>query len=154
MKNKCGSCTLCCVLLEIREKNSPPLERCPDCLMNICCTCYDERPEECKNFNCSWVLDGNAHADLRPDKCHIIFENLSETIVFATLDPNHIIDDLIISQIKSFQRSGSSVFLQTFKGKPQIHLAESATGKQNHKLFRAKGLRSKQSVFFAHGSLF
>lgn len=127
---ECGSCTLCCVLLEIRDKQSPPLEVCSDCVLNIGCTRYDSRPEDCINFRCSWLLDDDAHADMRPDKCHIIFENLSETIVFATLDPNYIIDNLIIGQIQAFQRSGSSVFLQTFKGKPQIHLTEGATGNE------------------------
>jgi hypothetical protein len=127
---ECGSCTLCCVLLEIRDKQSPPLERCPNCNLTVGCNIYDNRPEDCRNFNCSWRLDNNAHADMRPDKCHIIFENLSEDIIFGTLDPNYIIDDLIIGQIRAFQNSGSSTVLQTFKGKPQICLTKGANGDQ------------------------
>jgi len=125
---ECGECTLCCVLLEIRDKQSPPLEVCPDCNLNVGCIRYDSRPEDCVNFNCSWKFDDNAHEDMRPDKCHVIFENLSEHIVFATIDPNYIISDLVMKQIAAFQRSGNSVFLQTFKNKPQIFLTEGANG--------------------------
>jgi len=135
---ECGECTLCCILLWIVEKNSFPLERCSDCDLNKGCTVYDNRPEECKNFNCSWRLDNNAHADMRPDKCHIIFENLSEDIIFGTLDPNYIIDDLIIGQIRAFQNSGSSIVLQTFKGKPQIYLTQGATGSEVYQFIQEK----------------
>jgi hypothetical protein len=75
---------------------------------------------------------------MRPDKCHIIFENLSEDIIFGTLDPNYIIDDLITGQIRAFQNSGSSIVLQTFKGKPQICLTQGATGSEVYQFIQEK----------------
>jgi hypothetical protein len=120
---ECGECTMCCWLIEIKAKNSPPLQHCANCDPSKRCKDYENRPEECRGFQCSWSLDDNAHESLRPDKCGVLFENVNESIVLGLVAPDREVDDYIMAQIRSFQRSGSSVVLHTFKGKPTIFCA-------------------------------
>lgn len=121
---ECGNCTMCCWLIEIKAKNSPPLQYCISC--NPCkgCKDYENRPAECGGYQCSWSLDDNAHESLRPDKCGVLFENASKDVVLGLVAPDREIDDYIMAQIRSFQRNGSSVVLHTFKGKPIIFCTE------------------------------
>jgi len=122
----CGPCTICCRLLECRTFGSPINEWCKHCDQG--CTIHPDRPEECRNFNCAWKLDDNAHPNLRPDKCHVVFEALSEDVVLATLDPEYPISDLVLAQVRAFLFHGSSVVFQAFEGKPRIYLSDGATG--------------------------
>jgi hypothetical protein len=117
---ECGECTMCCWLIEICAKDSPPLQHCTSCNLGKGCRDYKNRPVECKGFQCSWSLDGNAHESLRPDKCGVLFENVNENTVLGLVAPDRKIDDYIMAQIQSFQHCGSSVVLHTFKGKPII----------------------------------
>jgi hypothetical protein len=111
---------MCCWLIKIKARNSPPLQYCLDCDPGKGCKDYKNRPLECRGFQCSWLLDNNAHESLRPDKCGVLFENISENIVLGLVAPDHEVDNYIMGQIQSFQRNGSSVVLQIFKKKPII----------------------------------
>lgn len=124
---ECGGCTACCELLEIRETNSPVGKMCRYCVDR--CTIYERRPDECRNFNCAWKLDGRAHKTMRPDLVHIMFENLSEDVVLGTMDPKYEINALITAQINAFLRRGSSVVIQAFEDNLRMYLKEGADEK-------------------------
>lgn len=109
---ECGECTLCCQLLEIKETESNVCENCKHVIPDKGCTIYISRPQECRNFQCSWSLHKQAHKNMRPDKCHMIFENINENIVLGTLDPNYKLNDLLMAQIQAFQQAGNSIVLQ------------------------------------------
>jgi len=75
---------------------------------------------------------------MRPDKCHVVFENINENIVFGTLDPNYRASKLVNKQIKAFVSNGSSVVLQAFEVKPRIYLTKGATAPQVWKFMQEK----------------
>ena len=71
MKNRqCGACTVCCNILEIPTLQKPPRKTC----QNVCfngCGIYDERPTECRTFQCLWS-EGYTGEGQRPDKSGIM----------------------------------------------------------------------------------
>ena len=52
----CGSCTLCCKVMRIRELDKPPGEWCPHCAIGKGCKIYDSRPEDCRIFYCGYLI--------------------------------------------------------------------------------------------------
>ena len=92
----CGSCSLCCKLIAVRELNKAPGLWCAHARPG--CKIYGtpERPASCGVFNCAW-LERVPHAvgdklalpdSLRPDRCHVVLTGLvgGEGIV-AHVDP-------------------------------------------------------------------
>jgi hypothetical protein len=65
----CKGCTLCCKLLSVEELNMPPLVWCPKCDTKQGCTIYADRPTECRQFFCEFLLDGSMGAHWKPSRC-------------------------------------------------------------------------------------
>jgi len=106
---ECGECTLCCLHLNIPDTNSKEGELCKYCDENVGCKIYDNRPECCKVFECCWKQMGEAHIDLRPDKCGVLFEKWTDNVIVGSLE--NIPSDLVLRQISYFQAEGISVVL-------------------------------------------
>jgi len=99
-KRECGDCTLCCTLLGVRTLDKAPNVTCKHCLDK--CTIYPTRPDECKDFNCSWLL-GKIPQYFKPNECHVMLSGLQDDIqaqlgkgieidreiVVVYVDPNH-----------------------------------------------------------------
>jgi len=105
----CGSCTACCKLLNIPETDSKPGEYCKHCYPGFACRIYNERPESCKIFECAWKQMENAGEELRPDKCGVLFEKWSDTVMVGTTEDK--LSDLILHQIDFFKGEGISVLM-------------------------------------------
>jgi hypothetical protein len=56
-----------------------------------------------------------------------MFEGVSQDVVFGTVNPSRPVTNYGVNQIWAFAQTGSSVVLQSFKGKPEIFLAEGHT---------------------------
>ncbi len=97
----CGSCSLCCRLVEIAELQKPPDRWCdhasrptPD---SGGCQIYANRPEACRSFKCLWLNDENRRPELRPDRVHIVFapgfvsfsDGRTEESISAHVDPGY-----------------------------------------------------------------
>jgi hypothetical protein len=70
-QRKCGRCTKCCSVIEVREISKPGQQTCP----NECadgCAIYATRPKSCRDFSCNW-LRGEGVDEERPDKLGIFF---------------------------------------------------------------------------------
>lgn len=74
----CGECRACCVVLgfEARPEESaftkPAGTPCP----HLCpsgCAIYAQRPPVCARFQCAWLQTPTLPADLRPDRCGVLF---------------------------------------------------------------------------------
>lgn len=65
----CGSCTLCCKVLGVREIDKLSGEWCRHAVSKRGCAIYADRPETCRTFRCLW-LDGLTGDDDRPDRVH------------------------------------------------------------------------------------
>ena len=53
---RCGTCTLCCKLLTIEELGKPNGQWCPHCVKGRGCAIYSDRPNECRGFQCGYLL--------------------------------------------------------------------------------------------------
>jgi hypothetical protein len=51
----CGTCTMCCKLLEIDVLKKPRGVWCTHCNPKSGCTIYETRPEPCRSFNCGYL---------------------------------------------------------------------------------------------------
>ena len=68
----CGHCTLCCKLLEIKQVASPRGEWCRHCDVGVGCRVYAERPSECREFNCGYLLWSGAGEHWYPARSKMI----------------------------------------------------------------------------------
>ena len=123
----CGDCNLCCKLLETHDVPSKIGTYCEHC-SDKGCGIYNERPKECSTYQCMWTMMPAKFAtiDLRPDNCGIIFDRQSEDVITARIEEDKKIDDLLMGQIRSFNKEGFSVLV--FRGNERKHfLAEGFT---------------------------
>jgi hypothetical protein len=59
----CGKCSLCCKVLGIGELAKPAGSWCTHCRPGkVGCLIYEDRPSECRTFNCLWLT--NAELDV------------------------------------------------------------------------------------------
>ncbi len=68
---ECGSCGLCCKVMAIRELKKPAGTWCKHWGKGIGCTIYATRPQECKGFNCIWLVS-KAPPSFFPKTCKAV----------------------------------------------------------------------------------
>lgn len=68
----CGTCTLCCKVMAITELNKPVGKWCPHCKPGVGCTIYGTRPNECRTFNCMWLMDSRLHEGWKPSNSKMV----------------------------------------------------------------------------------
>lgn len=68
----CDECNICCILPSVKAFDKPIREPCKFLCDN--CTIYDNRPDECKSYECAWLHGLFAEDDLRPDKCGLLID--------------------------------------------------------------------------------
>jgi hypothetical protein len=82
--NACGSCTACCVLLDVKSIEKPANTPCS----HLCaegCGIYASRPKECRDYSCYWLESRTNALEMRPDQLGVIIEinetNLGKAVV-------------------------------------------------------------------------
>ena len=125
---KCEECTMCCELLEIKELKKPAFTMCKFCKNG--CSIHGSHPEECKKFECAYLQMENVNINLRPDKCKVVFEKLSDNIFFGTIHPDYELTLIARGQIKAFGQQGFSTIISSKFKKPSLFLAEGHTEQQ------------------------
>ena len=71
-ERSCGSCTVCCRVLEIKALEKPAGILCRH-NTGSSCGIYPERPEACARWHCLWRKIGALPEDLRPDRAGVVF---------------------------------------------------------------------------------
>ena len=71
-ERSCGSCTVCCRVLEIRALDKPAGILCRH-NTGTACGIYRERPEACARWYCLWRKIGALPDALRPDRSGVVF---------------------------------------------------------------------------------
>jgi hypothetical protein len=132
----CGECTLCCVLLPIPEINKKAGTKCSDCTLKKGCNIYATRPKPCREFNCAYIQMSKVNIKLRPDHCKIIFEKVSQRIMFGTQDHRFEPTKAGTDQIKSFNSQGMSVIINSIGKNLFIHLAHGHEAEEIHEEFK------------------
>ena len=80
----CQGCTLCCKLLGITSLEKAPDRWCEHCAIGQGCKIYDTRPEECRTFHCTWLLDARMPAEWAPkDSRLVVAQNESGVLVHS-----------------------------------------------------------------------
>ena len=122
----CNGCTICCKVLDIPWMDSPVGFYCKECEPGVGCRIWEDRPEECKTFKCSYYKVKNCNKNLRPDKCGVVFEKATKNIFFGTLNEDAVVLDKFVNiQITKFLEKGFSIILKHPKLKePYILTAE------------------------------
>lgn len=69
---ECGSCTMCCKLIEVTELEKPQNVWCKQCKPGKGCGSYDTRPSDCRTFYCGWMADLSFGDEWRPDRAKFI----------------------------------------------------------------------------------
>jgi hypothetical protein len=83
---QCGTCTLCCKLMGIEALDKPLGAWCAHCQPSKGCDIYPDRPQECRSFNCAWLLDESLGEEWYPKKSKIVL-TLERDRIIAHVDP-------------------------------------------------------------------
>lgn len=79
-ERSCGSCTVCCTVLGVRELAKPMRTPCAHDSGKDC-RIYAERPQSCRDFSCLWLLDEESRmipATWRPDRKRVMWTYIHE----------------------------------------------------------------------------
>lgn len=68
----CGTCSLCCKLMEVETLYKPAGTWCSKCSPPNGCSIHPQRPDECKAFTCGWLSIPGLIEDWRPQRSKII----------------------------------------------------------------------------------
>jgi hypothetical protein len=129
---ECGECNLCCKLLDVNWMNSPTGEWCEHATPGKGCSIHDTKDDKCREFECSYYQMENVSTNLRPDKCHVIFEKIADDMFLGTKDHHYATKKDFVGQIKSFLKQGYSIVIQNGRDKPAIFPKE---GKQARNVY-------------------
>jgi hypothetical protein len=72
LDRSCADCTLCCSLLSVAELNKPPMVPCTNCVAGSGCRIYPQRPTECRQFYCGYLLHAALDKRWKPSRCNLI----------------------------------------------------------------------------------
>lgn len=72
---ECGTCTLCCKVLLIRELAKPMGRWCAHCNPGRGCAIHAARPQECRDFFCLWMVDPRLGPEWKPEKAKFVVTN-------------------------------------------------------------------------------
>jgi hypothetical protein len=112
---ECGGCTFCCLVLEIPDVPSKHNEWCKHCDSGVGCKIYGTHPKGCREFQCAWSQMENVGKELRPDKCGVLFEKATDSVMLAATAGR--IEPIVEGQIIALNREGISVMLYDHKTK-------------------------------------
>ena len=65
----CGDCGLCCKLMGVTALEKPAGKWCSHFTKNARCAVYDDRPRDCRVFNCTWLLTESLDERWKPSAC-------------------------------------------------------------------------------------
>ena len=65
----CGSCTLCCKVIAVKDFDKKPGVWCAHCVRGTGCGIYETRPTDCRTFFCEWMLEKNLGPEWKPERC-------------------------------------------------------------------------------------
>lgn len=82
---RCGTCTLCCKLLPVRELNKGANERCKFQRHGQGCLVYHSPslPTSCKLWSCRWLLEQDTAELSRPDRSHYVVDVMPDYVTIV-----------------------------------------------------------------------
>jgi hypothetical protein len=89
----CDGCTMCCKLLRVEELETPPLSWCPHCVAKSGCAIYVDRPTECRQFYCEYLLDASLGEHWKPSRCKMVVvleDHVGDLVIHTDPDRPHV----------------------------------------------------------------
>ena len=80
LERSCGSCAVCCKVLQVPEFVRAKGDWCPKARPGSpegACTIYPDRPTGCRGFACLWLLGAGQMPD-RPDRLGVMFAAMGD----------------------------------------------------------------------------
>ena len=85
----CGTCTMCCKVLQIADLGKPAGIWCKHVKPGSGCTVYADRPLPCRQYFCEWMLDSRFGPEWKPDTAKFAVNPLlSDSNLLIAVDPN------------------------------------------------------------------
>lgn len=84
---ECGSCSLCCKLMEVPWLDKPAGNWCRHVQMGHGCSIYETRPEHCRGFRCGYLYWPQAGEHWFPARCKMMIYTLDNTRMVILVDP-------------------------------------------------------------------
>jgi hypothetical protein len=94
--------------------NSPAGKYCKKCSPGKGCLIFAKVNDRCKEYQCMYNQMNKCSENLRPDKCHVIFERLGNGIITGLIEKGCTMNDDVKNQIGSFIKEGFSVYMSSF----------------------------------------
>lgn len=69
---QCDGCTLCCKVVAVNALAKPQGVWCQHCRAGVGCTIYDERPRECAEYECGYLVLPGLGAEWKPSVARLI----------------------------------------------------------------------------------
>jgi hypothetical protein len=124
----CGTCTACCVFLQIETKGIEKLAGIPCRHLTDCdgCAIYADRPQVCRSYDCLWRSVDALGEEWRPDRSGILMqlddaprgpEDPYSVLVILTGPPELMLDDRFAALAGGFIESGTDIHL-TYLAEP------------------------------------
>lgn len=86
----CGSCSLCCKILAVRELEKPENQWCNHFKAGRGCTIYDTRPGSCRRFYCGFMRRADFGEEWRPSRAHfVLYWDYTGNRLLVHVDPAH-----------------------------------------------------------------
>jgi Fe-S-cluster containining protein len=104
---ECGTCNLCCDVLEVTDLAKPLNELCRHWEGGKGCTIYDRRPQMCRSFTCAW-LQGHLDDEWFPAKAGIVV-HFSQDAVNVQVDddcPERWREEPYFSKLREWSLNG------------------------------------------------
>jgi hypothetical protein len=107
----CDGCTLCCKVIGVKALEKPMGVWCQHCAPKGGCAIYAERPDECRNFDCGYLLEPSLGPEWKPSESKIVLltENEGRRIVahIDTQRPDAWKREPFYSTLKQWARDGA-----------------------------------------------
>ncbi len=73
----CGTCTLCCKVMEIAALGKPVGVWCRHCAPGVGCRIHAAKPAECDAFACEYLVNPQFGEEWNPERSHIVLSRIA-----------------------------------------------------------------------------
>lgn len=78
LDRKCGICSACCCWPSVEEIDKPARTPCQHLhKQGFRCTIYEDRPEACSAYHCTWIRGLGSKLNDRPNDCGVLMDRRS-----------------------------------------------------------------------------
>lgn len=83
----CGSCMMCCKVLENVELAKPAGRWCVNARAGVGCVIHDQRPISCRTFDCMWLSNPSLPDEWKPDRARFVLSVDPGGALMVVCDP-------------------------------------------------------------------